>query len=197
MNIFSKLCTTHNCDKYNRHRYDLVYHTDWKDKRQEKLKILEVGIFKGNSIKVWLDYFPNAQIYAIDIFERIDENDVEILQDKRVTYKKGDSRTININDWGDDFDLIIDDGLHFIESNLLTFYNLSPFLKKHGVYYIEDIIPIDGKEVNHPWVKLHKDQYSNDKWDKLLRVIKDKGGELIDNRKITKSIDSVIAKIKI
>ena len=28
---------------------------------------MEIGVYHGNSLKVWKDYFPNAEIYGIDI----------------------------------------------------------------------------------------------------------------------------------
>ncbi|MEE8114112.1 MAG: class I SAM-dependent methyltransferase, partial [Nitrososphaerales archaeon] len=36
-------------------------------KRDAPLKILEIGTNKGSSLRMWTEYFPNAQVYGLDI----------------------------------------------------------------------------------------------------------------------------------
>lgn len=43
------------------------------------------------------------------------------------------------NKYGNNFDIILDDGLHTIEAQIKTFKNFWPLLKKNGIYLIEDI----------------------------------------------------------
>jgi hypothetical protein len=36
-------------------------------KKESAKNVLEVGIYHGGSIKLWSDFFPNANIYGLDI----------------------------------------------------------------------------------------------------------------------------------
>lgn len=47
--------------------YTSVYHEIMKEKREiENVSLLEIGIFKGSSIKMWHQYFRHANIFGID-----------------------------------------------------------------------------------------------------------------------------------
>ena len=59
------------CDKGKKHGYEAVYEPDFEPLRNKSIKILDVGVFKGASVQAWLDYFPKATVYGIDIFMRI------------------------------------------------------------------------------------------------------------------------------
>lgn len=94
-------------------------------------KILEIGVLRGSSIRMWKEYFPEATIHGLDLFE---ENPVPDIEE--VVWHKG-----NQCDWlvleqlrKQDFDIIVDDGSHNARDQMITFYGL--FNGKH--YYIED-----------------------------------------------------------
>ena len=61
----------YNCDKAEKHHYHKIYGPEFESRRNQNLNILEVGIFKGSSTRALMDYFPNANFYGIDIFERV------------------------------------------------------------------------------------------------------------------------------
>ncbi len=93
----------------------------------------------GASLRVWRDYFPNAQIYGADI-------DTEILfsEEKIQTYYIDQLNPVSIqNFWNtfkvSDFDLMIDDGLHTFEAGSCLFSNSIEKLSKTGIYIIEDV----------------------------------------------------------
>jgi len=130
----------HGCDRGYKHRYNRIYEPIFSPLRDEPLQILEVGIYKGAGIAAWLDYFPNASVFGIDTFQRIKPAQVPVLAHQRVGWCKGDSTTINLEG---EFDLIFDDGDHAASTQLATFKNLYPQLKKGGVYFIEDVFPVD------------------------------------------------------
>ena len=127
------------CDKGTKHTYSKVYEKDMEKFRNEKINLCEIGIFKGASIASWLEYFPNATIYGVDTFQRINPEEIEVLQNPRVKWLIADSLKAGVGikiqkEWGDvKFDFMIDDGLHTPEANALTFQNFSPFLKKCGI----------------------------------------------------------------
>jgi hypothetical protein len=162
--MLRKLFDNHKCDKGKRHGYELIYEPFFKKIKNNKLNILEVGIFRGESLKVFVDYFPNANIYGIDIFTRLNPEDVDILNHPRIFWNKLDSTNISDPVFNDiKFDIIIDDGYHTPEANKLTFRNLFPQLKHDGVYFIEDVWPVDKMsttELNHKWIKSKPTEYT-------------------------------------
>ena len=54
-------------DKNTTHSYLPLYQQLLKKKKESAKNILEVGIDRGGSIKLWSDYFTNAKVYGIDI----------------------------------------------------------------------------------------------------------------------------------
>ena len=93
----------------------------------------------GASLKVWKDFFFNANIYGADIDKNI------LFQENRIsTYYcdqlstasiKGLFKSLNINN----FDLIIDDALHIFKANIIFFEIAINYLDKKGFYIIEDV----------------------------------------------------------
>lgn len=192
------------CDKGIKHCYELIYEKDFDTLKNENINLLEIGIFRGESIKSWIEYFPNATIYGIDIFTRIKESDIEILKHPRVKYLKADSTKTDIRsiikaNWTDvKFDIIIDDGLHTPLGNKETFLNLNEFLKDTGLFYIEDIWPLDEmteEEMKHPWIKKYSQDYTKENMNIFLDSIKKYKTTKFDNRLISKEPDSIIYKI--
>jgi len=93
----------------------------------------------GASLRVWKDYFPHAQVYGADI-----DRDILFKEDRITTFfiDQTDPRTI-AEFWGavgcDDFDLMVDDGLHTFEAGVCLFEHSISKLSKDGIYIIEDI----------------------------------------------------------
>jgi hypothetical protein len=108
----------------------------------DKLNILEIGVARGSSLKVWSSIFKNSNIYGIDINKQC----VNLCSDfKNIKICIGN---INDNDIltkyfpNINFDIIIDDGSHLpndiINSFNKLFYNK---LNNNGIYIIEDCGP--------------------------------------------------------
>ena len=74
------------CDKATKHRYYELYQQDFDKFKNDKINILEIGTFKGESTNAWLEYFSQAKIYTIDTFERVQAKDLPCLEDKRVQW---------------------------------------------------------------------------------------------------------------
>lgn len=113
-----------------------IYEKYFKDFRNKNINLLEIGIDKGDSLRIWSDYFPNANICAIDIEKKDfniknvnifigDQSDNQFLENIASKYKY--------------FDIIIDDGSHFSKDIISSFNTLYPYLKNDGFYIIEDL----------------------------------------------------------
>jgi len=122
-------------DKIRRHGYHRFYPLFLEQRRREALVILEIGLYKGASLNMWLEYFPNAFVYGLDVDgpEQRGERFHVIRGDQ------GDIRSLRFFE-GKMIDLIIDDGSHLPDHQLSSFAYLFPkALKGGGTYIIEDI----------------------------------------------------------
>ena len=203
--MLEELFNQHGCDKASKHKYHTVYEPDFEPLKDKEINILEVGIFKGDSIKVWLDYFPNATIYGIDVFTRISSKDIEILEHERVKWLKADSTSYGVvnsikKEWPRiRFDIIIDDGLHTPDANAKTLNNLYPLLKKEGKYYVEDVWPLDimtVKQLEHPWITQKSSSYNMLEMNKFLKSIENKTSKRFDLRSVSGEPDSYIVRVQ-
>lgn len=126
------------------HPYTLFYDDLFKNKRNENLKIAELGIFEGGSLLMWKDYFVNAEIYGFDYndnfinhFKEKYNNDRVTLSNIDVTNK--DSIVKAFSSLNILYDIIIEDTTHQFEDQINVIENIYQYLKPGGILIIEDI----------------------------------------------------------
>lgn len=198
----------YSCDKGFKHNYELVYEKDFEKLKDLPIDILEIGVLNGDSIKVWLDYFPNATIYCIDIFERVPAEDIPVLSHSRVVWETCDSISEQPKQlWNDiKFDIIIDDGKHNSVYNRLTFENFFDKLKVGGAYYVEDVVQhnivTSRDRLKGSWEETLSNNYyikngSIVDYNDMLQRFRREGKSVFiyDTREPSKRIDSCIIKI--
>lgn len=166
-NILSELCEKYGSDKgyintniarkpynWHPHTYSTYYHSIFNLSRQNIKYVFECGIgtnnsnmksnmtengIPGASLRVWRDYFFNAQIYGGDIDKEIlfEEDRIKTFYVDQLDTNSIESmwKTIEV----EEFDIIIDDGLHEPDANYNFFINSFYKLKKNGVFVIEDV----------------------------------------------------------
>lgn len=179
METLLELFDKHKCDKgSSRHRYDRLYEQKFEGIRNKPIRMLEIGVYKGSSTMAWLEYFNKIEIVCVDIFTRVAMEDIKALKNLQVYGYKCNSLKGPGKDFKkyakDGFDIIIDDGLHTHEAQYKTFKNFIPYLKKEGTYFIEDVLAFNKmseKQKLNPWLKQHKNDYSEEIYKKLLNVI--------------------------
>jgi hypothetical protein len=93
----------------------------------------------GASLRVWRDYFPNAQILGADI-----DRAVLFEEDRIKTGYMDQTNPHSIHEFWkilgmEGFDLMIDDGLHTFSAGVCLFENTISKLKSNGIYFIEDV----------------------------------------------------------
>ena len=130
------------------HNYYLQYAEKFESKRMSALKVLEIGVHHGYSLLLWERYFPNAQIYGIDIdlsHTSRGKTPKELLKDKEriqlFEFDACDKKKVDefIKEHGGEFDIIIEDGSHLGHHQILSTFFYLPLLKKDGIMVIEDI----------------------------------------------------------
>lgn len=124
-------------DKNTRHNYiDGFYEKEFKKYQdKENLSILEIGIANGASLYLWAKYFKNAKITGIDIEDRV----VEQWKLDNIEYIFEDSYKENFVKNIGQYDIIIDDGPHTLESQLFSLKHYLPKVNKGGIFIIEDV----------------------------------------------------------
>ena len=205
MSELRTLFNKYGCDKSKKHNYHEVYEPEFSSIRNDNINILEIGVFKGDSIRAWLEFFPNATIYGLDIFHRVKAEEIDVMQHERVKWLKCDSTSYDVgnqieNAWpGIRFDIIIDDGLHTPAANARTLHNLFPLLEKNGRFYVEDVWPLDTMnhaEMQHHWITSHPNDYNLLEMNKFTQEILDKNPFPFDLRKTTGEPDSYIIRVQ-
>jgi hypothetical protein len=123
----------HNTDKAFFHKYCDFYEKNLP-KRSFKGRLLEIGVMDGASLAMWAEYYPNAEIVGVDIF---DKSHVQIPGVKVLQLDATD--TAALKKLGN-FDIIIDDGSHKTADQQASFEHLYyKQLNKGGFYVLEDL----------------------------------------------------------
>lgn len=131
--MISEILARYNTDKVDPHTYGYAYDEIFSTfDREASLNILEIGVQKGGSLCAWRDYFPNATITGIDIVDEVQPE-----------YRRKDINYIicDINDYKTEqnFDIVIDDGSHWLKDVVRSVSTLTKQLKVGGVFIVEDV----------------------------------------------------------
>lgn len=135
----------YNTDKFGNsplwrsHAYGEFYDNLLVDKKNEKLNILEVGIYYGGSVKLFHNYLKNSNITGVDIVDNWKNGNISDFN--RLTRHFFNAYDVNsLNNFPDiKFDIIVDDGPHTFDSQLFAINNFYDLLKPNGVLIIEDV----------------------------------------------------------
>jgi hypothetical protein len=122
-------------DKSTNHNFTPTYDSHLSELRNNKLRLLEVGISEGPSLKMWEEYFPYGQIIGVDILERsyMNTNRIQTM----IVNQENENELLTIPGT---FDIIIDDGGHTMYQQQLTLKVLfDSKLQYGGTYILEDL----------------------------------------------------------
>lgn len=128
-------------DKHTDHHYiQEFYEIEFEHLRDKELNILEIGVWRGDSLKLWHDYFINSNIYGADHFIRVGEDRVrtELSSFGRIKQLLNIDSTEKKLYFDVQMDIIIDDGAHNPDAQIQTYENTKHLLKDGGIYIIED-----------------------------------------------------------
>jgi len=167
------------------HGFSGFYTQHLKHLKQREIKILEIGSYAGASASAFVKYFPNSKVYCFDIniskFIYYSKNmhvfGLNIKDQKKV--EKILSK-INLESNSNFFDVIIDDGSHYLSDILFSLETLFKYIKKGGIYVIEDF--------NHPNYYDHNRDIEHILVDQTLRNLKEKK---LFNSNIIKNDDQI------
>ena len=169
--------------------YDLLF----GDIRRDVKHFLEIGVRYGNSFKLWGDYFSDeCHLYGIDIsYDNLNDDLFYRIRNHHNLYLGNayDKETVLSVFSSKTFDIIIDDGSHFLEDQIAVIDMYLPLLKNEGILVIEDVQDINHIEV----LKAHVPQQYKCCIKVIdLRHVKDRNDDIlfiIDKRKVKYVID--------
>jgi hypothetical protein len=148
------LFSRYGSDKCSAHDYHLFYAPLLAPRRNDPLRILEIGIGTnhpdvvstmgasgkpGASLRAFRDFCSNAQVFGADIDRRV------LFEEQRIhTYYVDQTRSRSFHELAASlpdglFDLVIDDGLHSPNANIATMLFALTILKPSAVFVVEDI----------------------------------------------------------
>lgn len=132
-----------------KHNYTPIYEKYLK--KYSSINLLELGIYKGSSLKMWASYFPKSQIYGVDINSKCASfckqfNNIHItVADMHTEYNPTTM-----------FDIILDDATHLPMYMECMFNRLWKNVKSTGYYIIEDTDMCS----KNKWLKLVLKRYN-------------------------------------
>jgi hypothetical protein len=133
-----ELARRHGCDKASTvHGYTRAYERHFGPLRDQPVKLLEIGVGRGNSMRMWREYFPRAALYGLDIEEC---RQVEPLNVTVFIGSQGDPVVLDrLAAKTGKLDIVIDDGSHRWSDQMVAFERLYPHLQPGGIYVVEDL----------------------------------------------------------
>jgi len=120
------------------HYFD-IYDRHFSRFRGREITILEIGVYQGGSLQMWKEYFgAKAKIYGIDINPQC-----KMLEEENITIFTGSQsdRTFlrNLKQTLPKIDILIDDGGHTMQQQIVSFEELFSHVSDGGVYLCEDL----------------------------------------------------------
>lgn len=122
------------------HHYFDVYERHFGPYRSHPVTMIEIGVYRGGSLRMWRDYFaPGSRIIGIDI-------------DPACAAFAGDGIEVFIGDQADPAflrnvlaqtgppDIVLDDGGHDMRQQIVSFETIYPAMRTPGVYMVEDAV---------------------------------------------------------
>lgn len=123
-------------DKDRNHQYLNTYGELFGKWEHSNINILEVGAYKGGSMRLFEEYFINANIISYDIKDWGDTNckrAVRIIKDFGLVHS---SELPELT-------IAIDDGAHDLDSQTMFLEKVYPRVVKGGIIVVEDIFTKD------------------------------------------------------
>lgn len=148
MTTLTDLGLHYGTDKATVHRYTNYYEKLFKGWRSKPVKILEIGVAGGESIKMWAEFFYNkeSRIYGVEIENRpLPEFDdrTQIF----ITDATSPNAVYDITNATGQLDVVLDDGSHRSDHMKATLAQWWPHVKPGGYMIFEDL----HAQHHYPW----------------------------------------------
>jgi len=132
---------TYNNQEYKGHDYLRQYEIFLKDLKRKDFTLIELGCFRGSSLRMWKEYFPKVNVIGVDL----NQNLAGALQAENIGYICSDATAEDLPEKilnlckPDSIMCILDDCSHAWGDQRRSFEMLFPLVKSGGYYIIEDL----------------------------------------------------------
>jgi hypothetical protein len=126
----------YNTDKYS-HGFIDVYEPYFNQMKDVK-NVLEIGVYNGDSLNYFSNYFKDADIYGIDIIDKTQYDSDKIKTFMLNQENRGDISTF-LSKNNIEYDIILDDGGHTMRQQQISFGMFFKNVKSGGLYILEDL----------------------------------------------------------
>lgn len=131
------------------HGYLELYEKYFNKYRTNLNNFLEIGLWEGESIRMWREYFTTGNLVGADILDlshvKLPNTQIFICdQSDRIQLQKLTNNSFS------EFDIIIDDGGHWQHQQQITLGFMFPYLTSGGVFVIEDLHTADNPSYTRP-----------------------------------------------
>lgn len=155
-------------DKDTYHNYLPVYQKEFT--QVDNIKILEIGVYTGGSLRLWSEYFNSSEIHGI---EHTNYDNTTIIPGILHWGKYEDLCDSFENNY---FDYIINDSMHDAISQIDAFKLYYPKLKNGGKFFMEDIINENElsfiiKNLSNYNFKIYNMNNTSDSKDSIILVV--------------------------
>lgn len=170
-------------DKNSKHSYLPLYDKLLQPIKHVANNIIEIGVQRGGSIKLWLEYFSKATIYGCDIHDSIIIENQSLKTNNRIILNLNENaytkEYVKKNFKSKKFDFLIDDGPHTYSSQEKFIELYSPLLSDNGILIIEDVQDINWLEKlknvtpKHlkPYIKTYDLRNNKGRYDDIIFTI--------------------------
>jgi hypothetical protein len=135
MNRLTEIGVKHNTDKAAGHGFTEFYFNYFE--KYTNPRILEIGIFDGASLKMMEEFFVAPTIVGIDI-EPKKQYESKCIK-TMIADQSVPEQLLKCLELCSEYDIIIDDGGHTMQQQLVTIATLFPHVKSGGIYVLEDL----------------------------------------------------------
>lgn len=163
---WTEVAARHGTDKGTEHTYMPVYQL--LVGRLRTPTILEIGVGRGASLRMWRELFPAAVVHGVDIDPDVSAAAGDLTGCEVRVGDATDLRFVAAAWPRAFFDLIVDDGSHEPRDQILSAVWCWPLLKPGGLHVIEDVRP------------------------ETVEYLTQLGGLLLDHREVLKRFDDVL-----
>ena len=152
-NYFSKLCFLGGkfgsdksvfCTKTPyKHSYTAVYNILFSHLKNNQINFAEIGILQNASVKMWREFFTNANIDGFEFNEDLiitaENEKLKNTKYFKIDVRNRESIKKSFLKTNKEYDVIIDDSTHIFNDQINIIFTAKNFLKPGGYLIIEDI----------------------------------------------------------
>ncbi len=142
MDPLTEIGQQHGTDKATYHGFTPPYERFVRHLRNSPVKLLEVGVYRGQSLGMWSEYFPNGRVMGVDIGfmdlrKRYAHLPLATADQSNPEQMRAAFEALGITKGS--LDICIDDGGHRMSQQNACVGICWPMVKSGGIYILEDL----------------------------------------------------------